>query len=80
VIKLLRDSGAIILGKLHSQSIDYELNPMYLAYCVRLGIAGKANMTEWANFRQVSHPILGLFSSSQPERRVFIVEDEMRFN
>lgn len=37
-------------------------------------------MTEWANFRQVSHPKLGLFSSSQSERRVFSVEDEMRTN
>jgi hypothetical protein len=27
---------------------------------------GKANMTEWANFRQVSHPILALIRLAKP--------------
>lgn len=56
MIKLLRDSGAIILGKLESQLFTYGTELIYLAYRVRSGIVGKANMTEWANFRQVSLP------------------------
>jgi hypothetical protein len=69
VIKLLRDSGAIILGKLDSLSVDYTLELIHLADRVRSGIVGKANMTEWANFRQVSHnqTRLVLFSSSQSD-------------
>jgi hypothetical protein len=74
VIKILRDNGAIILGKLESQLFDYGMELIYLADRVRSGIVGKANMTEWANFRQVSHTQskLAFFSSSssQPERRI----------